>query len=35
MVSVVSIEGALAEKLQAELDIAAGQDEKTEVEKSY
>jgi hypothetical protein len=35
MVSVVSIEGAVAEKLQAELDVAAGLDEKTKVERSY
>lgn len=35
MVSVISIEGAVAEKMQAELDIASGQTEKSEVLRSY
>jgi hypothetical protein len=35
MVSIGSVEGALAEKFQSELDIASGQTEQTKVERSY
>jgi hypothetical protein len=35
IVSVASIDSALAEKMQAELDTAAGQSEGTKVERSY
>jgi hypothetical protein len=35
MISVISIEGALAEKMQAELDEACGKDEKSQVSRSY